>query len=92
MNDAAFNEIRAQMDAELSGAPKNVGILFGEELFAEFAARGLITPEHPRALGIMPLAFDLPAYNGSYLALLYPSCKPTEYQLQARSPTSTPVH
>ena len=45
MDDAAAQDKRNQLDAELAKSPDDVGIAFGTELFNAFVKRGWLTME-----------------------------------------------
>jgi hypothetical protein len=61
--------LKAKLDKDLEFVDLNVGILFGEELFAEFKNRGWLTFETFGIFGTSSFAEKLPAYAKTHYSL-----------------------
>ena len=83
MEDAVAEAIKGQLDKELEFVDKNVGIAFGDELFAKFAERGWIAPADATLLGMVELPFKMTAY-GTHYAFVSSPVKPTSYLVGKR--------
>jgi hypothetical protein len=60
--------VREELDRQLESANENIGVMFGEELFAEFKKRGWLTLETFGALGTSLFAKQVPAYKKTHFA------------------------
>ncbi|QTD45553.1 hypothetical protein [Ottowia testudinis] len=58
-----FDILKADLDRHLSTVDANVGIAFGEELFAEFKRRDWFTLETFGLLGTSLFSIQVPAYE-----------------------------
>jgi hypothetical protein len=65
-----FDQVRTALDEQLESAGDNVGVMFGEDLFAEFKKRGWFTLETFGVLGTSLFATQVPAYKKSHFAFL----------------------
>lgn len=63
-------DIKAKLDAELVNVRADMGIAFGEELFAEFRKCGWIKLEKFGPLGLDIFPMQLPAYAKTHYAHL----------------------
>ena len=66
-----IDEKKVELDRQLEGAPVNVGIAFGIELFSEFKNRGWFTLETFGYLGTTLFAEQVPAYKKTHF--VFPS-------------------
>lgn len=66
----AIEEIKAELNRQLSLADPNVGIAFGESLFLEFKKRGLFTLENFGLFGTTLFGMKVPAYERTHYAFL----------------------
>lgn len=81
MNDAAAKAIQADLDAALKGAPANVGIAFGFDLFLAFAARGWVTMEDFGSAGANLYNGRLPAYQRTHFAFVSLDVPDEDYEI-----------
>ena len=71
IDDATANAKRAALEAALNGAPADVGIVFGQDLFSAFRKRGWFTLEVFGWLGTTITGVRLPAYNKHYASVTW---------------------
>jgi hypothetical protein len=76
-----FETKKAELDKQLEGAPQNVGIAFGTELFNEFRKRGWFTLEVFGALGTTLFAGQVPTYKKTHFAFLSWGIKEREFEV-----------
>ena len=65
-----IEEIKKDLDMQLTPANPYVGIAFGEKLFLEFKTRGWLSLETFGALGTTLFAIQVPAYNKTHFAFV----------------------
>jgi hypothetical protein len=69
LDDAALNQVKADLDSALANASPKAVILFGAELFRAFHERGWLTVETFGAEGTTLFAERVPAYNRTHLVI-----------------------
>jgi hypothetical protein len=75
--------LKAKLDKDLESVDSNDGILFGEELFAEFKNCGWLTLEIFGIFGASSFAEKVPAYAKTHFSLLSWSIGSWEYKVES---------
>ena len=75
--------LKAKLDKDLESVDTNVGILFGEELFAEFKNCGWLTLEIFGIFGASSFAEKVPAYAKTHFSLLSWGMGSWEYKVES---------